>query len=411
MKRIIWAGWAFSVVALVTAWIGGQGQGEEPKNAKPEPATAWRRIDQSQYVGSSQCADCHKEQYGSWKDSGHNKMIRHPVAEGPDTNILADFSQPNPLRPFDLKDVKWVIGHRWKQRFIGEVNGQEVVFPAQWSIAEKKWQPYTGKSDWWYATHQDWKTRSNFKLCAGCHSTGSDHYAKSWAELNITCESCHGPGKAHATKPRLDNIVNPARLTVQRSTEICLSCHQAGKPPGDEYGWPVGYQPGMELAKFWQGFTPTEGKQTSEFWHDGTAHKNRVQGNTFVQSIMHENGIQCSNCHDSHGSRHRSMTIKSAETNALCLTCHGPAKEIGPKYALLSEHTHHDALSTGSRCIECHMPKTGENAVPNEARNHTFNFISPAATIKFGLPNSCNTCHTDKTPQWALESVEKWYPK
>jgi hypothetical protein len=49
--------------------------------------------------------------------------------------------------------------------------------------------------------------------------------------------------------------------------------------------------------------------------------------------------------------------------------------------------------------------------VKAEARNHTFNFISPADTIKKGSPNSCNTCHTDKTPEWALDSVKKWYPK
>jgi hypothetical protein len=115
------------------------------------------------------------------------------------------------------------------------MNGQEVVYPAQWSIKEKKWQPYGGKSDWWYPTHKDWKTRSNFKLCAGCHSTGSDHYKQKWVELNIACESCHGPGKTHAETPKLGNIVNPSRLSVERSMDVCLSCHQAGKPPGDEY--------------------------------------------------------------------------------------------------------------------------------------------------------------------------------
>ena len=75
------------------------------------------------------------------------------------------------------------------------------------------------------------------------------------------------------------------------------------------------------------------------------------------------------------------------------------------------EHTHHDPLSAGSRCIECHMPKTGENAVAAEARNHTFDFISPSDTIARGDPNSCNSCHTDKNPEWALEYVKKWYPK
>ncbi len=53
------------------------------------------------------------------------------------------------------------------------------------------------------------------------------------------------------------------------------------------------------------------------------------------------------------------------------------------------------------------MPRTGENSVAAEARNHTFNFLSPADTIKNGDPNSCNICHADKTPQWALAEVRK----
>jgi hypothetical protein len=53
------------------------------------------------------------------------------------------------------------------------------------------------------------------------------------------------------------------------------------------------------------------------------------------------------------------------------------------------------------------MPKIGTNAVPGEALNHTFAFISPADTIVPGDPNSCNGCHSDKTPRWALDNVEK----
>jgi predicted CXXCH cytochrome family protein len=207
----------------------------------------------------------------------------------------------------------------------------------------------------------------------------------------------------------MENIVNPARLSTERSMDICLSCHQAGKPNDLIYAWPIGYQPGMELAKFWNGFKPEEGKQTAEFWHNGTAHKNRVQGNAFVQSVMFDHGIQCTNCHDMHSTTHTAMTIKSAATNALCLGCHGPGKDHGPKEDSFTAHTHHAALSTGSRCIECHMTKTGDNAVPREARNHTFAFISPADTIKTGDPNSCNTCHADKAPEWALEFVKQWW--
>jgi predicted CXXCH cytochrome family protein len=404
MKHVLWAGPLLALAAVGTT-TADRALHDEPKKV------SWPRIDQSEYVGSVKCGECHKAHYDGWKDTAHNKMIRPPVTDGPNRTVFADFGDKDPVRTFELKDVKWVIGHRWKQRFIGEVKGQEVVFPAQWSIKEKKWQPYEGKNDWWYPTHKDWTTRSNFKLCAGCHSTGADDVAQKWVELNITCESCHGPGKAHSEKPKIDNVVNPARLSVERSMDVCLSCHQAGKPPGDEYAWPVGYQPGMELSKYWQGFEPEAGKQTAEFWPNGTAHKNRVQGNTFVQSVMHGAGLQCTNCHASHGSLNRSMTVKSADSNALCLSCHGPGKRIGPDYKTLDEHTHHDPLSVGSRCVECHMSKTGENSVKAEARNHTFNFVSPSVSIKYGMPNSCNICHTDKTPEWALDEVKKWYLK
>lgn len=132
MKRLL----AISLCCLVAPFGGRpftyRGRGEDLKDEK------WPRIDQTQYAGSKKCAECHQTYYDAWKDSAHNKMIRPPKTEGPDRTVLADFSKPSPMRKFELKDVKWVIGHRWKQRFIGEVDGQEVVFPAQWSIKEKK---------------------------------------------------------------------------------------------------------------------------------------------------------------------------------------------------------------------------------------------------------------------------------
>jgi predicted CXXCH cytochrome family protein len=407
VKYWCYAGAGYVSLVLLTAYFNGQILAQQTKPAAKEPT--WRKIDQSQYVGAKKCAECHAEYFDGWKKTLHAKMILPPIADGPDKTIVADFSQASEHRNFELKDVHWVIGSRWKQRFIGEIDREEVVFPAQWSVKDKIWQPYRGRSDWWHPYHPDWKKRSNFKLCAGCHSTGVDHYSQSWAELNISCESCHGPGKKHSEDSLIASIVNPARLSLERSQEVCLSCHMAGKPAGTQYAWAVGYQPGMVLEEFWQGFKPEKGKRTAEFWENGTAHKNRVQGNVFKQSVMAHEGIQCSTCHDSHGSRHRSMTVKSAETNALCLTCHGPEKDIGPDYAKLSDHTHHATISTGSRCIECHMPKTGKNAVAGESRNHTFDFISPADTITNGVPNSCNICHSDKDADWALSWVKKWY--
>lgn len=392
-----------ALFAAVTA-SAAEGRAELKLDALP-------KIDPAQFVGAEKCATCHASHFQGWQGTLHSKMVQRPIADGPGKTILGDFSIPSTNHPA-LKDVKAVVGSRWKQRYLVEVNGEEVVFNGQWSVAEKKWQPYTAKSDWWWPEHKDWKQRSNFKLCAGCHSTGLDVQTQKWQELNISCESCHGAGKKHSETSLVADIVNPARLTRDRSMDVCLSCHQAGRPhgPQTEYAWPVGYTPGDDLGKFWKAFAP-EGKATPEFWENGTAHKNRVQGNTFVQSVMHDSHLQCSNCHDSHSGRHTSMTLKSASNNALCLTCHAPGQQQHLKEKTLTEHTHHSATSTGSRCIECHMPKTGENSVAAESRNHTFNFISPAVTLQNGNPNSCNLCHKDQTPQWSLGHVTKWFPK
>ena len=116
MSLIIGLGWLIASGSLVVA-----------AEAKTEN---FRRIDQAQYAGSKKCAECHAAHFDGWKDTAHNKMIRVPVADGPQRNVLADFSKPSDKRNFEFKDVKWVIGSRWKQRFIGDVNGQEVVFPA-----------------------------------------------------------------------------------------------------------------------------------------------------------------------------------------------------------------------------------------------------------------------------------------
>jgi hypothetical protein len=143
-----------------------------------------------------------------------------------------------------------------------------------------------------------------FQAFAGCHSTGADADTGKWVELNLACESCHGPGKPQSDKPKLANIVNPARLSVERSMDVCLSCHQSGKPEETDYAWAVGYELGLELSKYWHGFEPEAGRQTAEFWKNGAAHKNRIQGNTFLQSVMAHSGLQCSNCHESHGFSH-----------------------------------------------------------------------------------------------------------
>jgi hypothetical protein len=52
------------------------------------------------------------------------------------------------------------------------------------------------------------------------------------------------------------------------------------------------------------------------------------------------------------------------------------------------------------------MPKIEQIIAGLNVRSHTFKLIPPEATERLKIPNSCNTCHTDKTVQWAKEALK-----
>ncbi len=367
----------------------------------------------NEYAGSEVCGRCHQEYYQDWQTTLHSKMEQEVVKSGPGKNVLGDFSISDEHLTFSLDDVDLLIGSRFKQRYAKKIGDDYYLLPAQWNVETKEWVRYFPKNDWWAAEDiypRQWNKRPASKLCEGCHTTGFDVRKKVPVERNIGCEACHGPGSIHSKNKKRDSIVNPLKLSHERGSMICFQCHLSGRPPQGEfenYAWPVGYKPGEDLKRYWVYARGTEGN-SYELWAGGFAHKNRVQGNTFVQSVMYHNGLKCFTCHDPHGSRYTSFTVKSSASNSLCLSCHGENSPQAVFDVSLSEHTHHQPESSGSRCIECHMPKTGKNAVKWDSRDHSFSFVSPRATMRNGTPNGCNNCHDDKTPEWSLDELAKW---
>src|ERR1700682_1926075 len=81
------------------------------------------------------------------------------------------------------------------------------------------------------------------------------------------------------------------------------------------------------------------GRKTFTHFADGTGHKNRMQGNDFVQSLMYRRGVTCFSCHDVQGTANNADLVKPAKQ--LCLTCHGPSSPNGPHTATIEDHTHH----------------------------------------------------------------------
>ena len=362
------------------------------------------------YVGSAACKTCHDSIYEHWKKTPMANVVRDP-RQHPDA-IIPDLSATNPLVTFTAVDIAFVYGSKWKQRYFKKVGDDYYPFPAQWDVTHHQWRAYFVKDDWWAPLYPpDNFKRPTSALCDGCHSVNYDIKTKTVAEWNVGCEKCHGPGSEHVLHPTAANIVNTSRQGYVAANDVCIQCHSQGQPlenpiAGRYYDWPVGFDVTKKLSDYWKLEEHKLGEMSFTHFPDGTAHKNRMQGNDYVTSLMYTHGVTCSTCHDMHGTEYASNLRKPARS--LCLDCHGPNSPNGPHAPTLEAHTHHQADSAGSECIACHMPKIEQTIADVNVRSHTFHFVSPATTDALKIPNACNVCHTDKTTAWATTALKAW---
>ena len=339
-------------------------------------------------------------------------VVRDPKLH-PDA-IIPDLTKPDPLVTFGVADIALVYGSRWKQRYFKRVGDELFPLPAQWDVTHAVWKAYhvPDGADWWVPQYgKDNMERPTGPLCDGCHSVNYDPRTKTPTEWNVGCEKCHGPGSAHASAPSKTNIIDPGKLDPGAENDVCIQCHSQGRPlttpiEGRAYDWPVGFRVGLPLRDFWQLEGHTLGETTFTHFADGTGHKNRMQGNDFVQALMYRHGITCSNCHDAHGTDNPALLV--AKASEVCFQCHDAAGPAGPRAATIEAHTHHEAGSPGNECVNCHMPKIEQTIGDVNVRSHTFSFVTPSASERSKIPNACIVCHADKTNAWAAAALGTW---
>jgi predicted CXXCH cytochrome family protein len=264
----------------------------------------------------------------------------------------------------------------------------------------------------WTGRYQTWNA-----MCAECHSTNlqerydpnSDSYATTWDEIDVSCETCHGPGKAHVEwaeeAKRLDVPASGHhQLLVDFKTgdshyevDVCAPCHsrrhlvsgedRAGRPFLDDF-MPVTLREDLYHA---------DGQVLEEVYVYGS----------FLQSRMYHRGVRCVDCHDPH-----SLNLL-AEGNALCIRCHNQVPD--PRFPTLlaknydaPEHHFHPAGKPGTECVDCHMPATTYMVV-DPRRDHSLRVPRPDLSVKLGTPDACSGCHADQPAQWSADWVVKWY--
>ncbi len=306
-------------------------------------------------------------------------------------------------------------------RYFAKAGNDYYVLPAQWVIKKAKWLPYhveKGTDGWVPFYRESNQDRPTGPLCDGCHSVGATTLPRMrlrggmWAAKSATARAACMP----LIQPRAISSTR-ASLDFVRANDVCVQCHSQGQPIGNPiaatedksqakyYDWPVGYKPGERLSDFWRLEELSPGTTNFFQYADLTAHKNRMQGNDFVQSNMYHRGLRCFDCHNVHSSQNPSNLIRRG--NQLCLNCHTANNPAGLKGSV-SEHTHHAAKSAGSQCTACHMPKIAQTIKDNYVSSHTFRFISPRLTEVAGIPNPCTSCHADKSNAWAMEQLRNW---
>jgi len=298
-------------------------------------------------------------------------------------------------------EITYTFGVTPLQQYLIDFDkGKKQVLRVTWDVLKNEWyHQYKGDhiepNDWlhWTRDAQNWNT-----MCAECHSTNlqnnydveADAFNTTFSEINVACESCHGPAKEHvnwANKNPLGKNTYILKGTDQtQQLNQCAGCHARRSK----------LTANMEPGKKFEDQFILQALSTEYYHGDGQIDEEDYVYGSFRQSKMYAEGVRCSDCHDPH-----SLKLKF-DDNKLCLQCHTPAVYDTEKHHFHAENTE------ASLCISCHM--TGKDYMGNDfRRDHSFRIPRPDQSVTYGTPNACTGCHEDKNDQWADSSIKKWY--
>lgn len=370
-------------------------------------------------------------------------LAKSTSSEGPSAS-----SQATPRREFS---VDRLVGSHWFQQMLHkDEQGRYVRLPLAYHLVEQRWIHVNGaflgpNPDNFFGKSRVWN-----ETCVYCHNTrpsgnpkpfenGTRGYETEVGELGISCEACHGAGERHvqahqeagrrATEDEFGDptIVNPARLIVARSVEVCGHCHGGGMPRLHAWNPETLADPflaGQELKQFWllhrsdaemRQQAKSQGMQISlpqssepidaRFWGDGTPLTTALEYQGLTMSACYQNGegkLTCLTCHSMHHGEPNHQLKDGMRSNEACYGCHDSFR------ARLAEHTHHPTDSSGSQCFNCHMPHQVYSLLSTH-RSHRIAIPRVAESRGTGKPHACNLCHLDKSLGWTADQLAKWY--
>ena len=184
------------------------------------------------YVGAETCKTCHESEFKAWSGSHHQLAMQEATA----TSVLGDFANAKFKKDgvestFFKRGDKFMVRtdgpdgkltdyqvsqtfglYPLQQYLIPFPGGRYQALPIAWDSRPKS----EGGQHWfhlypkqktdhtdplhWTGVYHNWALQ-----CAECHSTNlhkgydaaSQTYKTTFSEINVACETCHGPASAH----------------------------------------------------------------------------------------------------------------------------------------------------------------------------------------------------------------------
>jgi len=173
--------------------------------------------------------------------------------------------------------------------------------------------------------------------CFGCHTTGAriagSLQLKDY-EPGVQCESCHGPGSAHADaiaagRPAAGTIRSLANMDAQQSNEFCGTCHRT-------------WQTVMTMG--------IKGINTARF------PSYRIAGSPCFS--LDDRRISCTACHDPHGA----LVADDKYYDSRCTACHN---QTGTKTCPVAKQA----------CTSCHMQRVSPAEAHHAFPDHWFRIV------------------------------------
>jgi DmsE family decaheme c-type cytochrome len=215
----------------------------------------------------------------------------------------------------------------------------------------------------------------------------------------VTCESCHGPGKAHVESGGdASKIFRFTTATPKQVAERCLTCHAGAHPNFDRTAHGealVGCTSCHSVHKFEAQTSLLKAKQPTLCYQCHTDIKA-----VFEEPFHHrvnEGLIQCTDCHDPHGTFQPNMLQLSATQDAICAKCHIDA--AGPWVY------EHPPIKTEG-CTSCHFPHgstnprllmlSNVNTLCLQCHSPSIQFTAPGIPSFHNQANqyqACTVCH------------------